>query len=97
VEALAGKRIGLTRDEILKLTKLPDNVVSLVKRSLYAYLKYKDIIHSRSFDEQTREDVSMVDIDSQKVRAFVHQARMKRGFPLLEDEEPEMVLQHLRL
>ena len=25
VEALAGKRIGLTRDEILKLTKLPDN------------------------------------------------------------------------
>ena len=69
--------------------------MSLVKRSLYAYLKYKDIIHSRSFDEQTREDVSMVDIDSQKVRAFVHQARMKRGFPLSEDEEPEMVLQHL--
>lgn len=25
VEALAGKRIGLTRDEILTLTKLPDN------------------------------------------------------------------------
>jgi len=25
VEALAGKRIGLTRDEILMLTKLPDN------------------------------------------------------------------------
>ena len=75
----------------------PSVLVSLAKLSLYAYLKYKGIIREQSFDEQTRDDVSMADIDPQKVRAFVHQARMKRGFPLSEDKEPETVLQHLRL
>lgn len=72
-------------------------LVSLAKRSLYEYLKYKGIIQSQSFDEQTREGVSMADIDPQKVRAFVHQARMKRGFPLSEEEASKTVLQHLRL
>ena len=70
---------------------------SLVKQSLIAYLKYKGIIQLLNLDEQTREGVSMADIDPQKVRSFVHQARMKRGFPLSEEETPENVLTHLRL
>ncbi len=70
---------------------------SLVKQSLIAYLKYKGIIQTLNLDEQTRERVSMADIDPQKVRSFVHQARMKRGFPLSEEETPENVLTHLRL
>ena len=70
---------------------------SLVKQSLIAYLKYKGIIQTLNLDEQTRERVSMADIDPQKVRSFVHQARMKRGFPLSEEETPENVLIHLRL
>ena len=75
----------------------PSVLISLVKQSLYAYLKYKGVIQTQSFDEQTREHVSMADIDPQKVRSFVHQARMKRGFPLSEEESPETVLAHLRL
>ena len=75
----------------------PSVLVSLVKQSLYAYLKYKGIIQTLSFDEQTRDDASMADIDAKKIRDFLHQARQKRGFPLAEDSEPETVLQHLRL
>ena len=75
----------------------PSVLISLVKQSLYAYLKYKGIIQTLSFDEQTREDASMADIDVKKIRDFLHQARQKRGFPLAEDSEPETVLQHLRL
>lgn len=75
----------------------PSVLISLVKQSLYAYLKYKGIIQTLSFDEQTRDDASMADIDAKKIRDFLHQARQKRGFPLAEDSEPETVLQHLRL
>ena len=75
----------------------PSVLVSLVKQSLYAYLKYKGIIQTLSFDEQTRDDVTMADIDAAKIRNFLHQARKKRGFPLDEDSEPETVLRHLRL
>ena len=70
---------------------------SLVKQSLIAYLKYKGIIQMLNLDEQTREGISIADIDPQKVRSFVHQARMKRGFPLSEEETSENVLTHLRL
>lgn len=75
----------------------PAVLESLVKQSLIAYLKYKGIIQTQNLDEQTRDDVSMADIDPQKVRSFVHQARMKRGFPLSEEETPKNVLTHLRL
>ncbi len=75
----------------------PSVLVSLVKQSLYAYLKYKGIIQTLSFDEQTRDDVSMADIDAKKIKDFLHQARQKRGFPLAEDTDPITVLKHLRL
>ena len=75
----------------------PAVLESLVKQSLITYLKYKGIIQDQNLDEQTRDGVSMADIDPLKVRAFVHQARMKRGFPLSEEETPENVLTHLRL
>ena len=72
-------------------------LISLVKQSLYTYLKYKGIIQALNFDEQMREDVTIADIDPAKVKQFVHQARMKRGFPLSENEKPETILAHLRL
>ena len=75
----------------------PTVLVSLVKQSLYAYLKYKGIIQALSFDEQTRDDASMADIDAKKIKDFLHQARQKRGFPLTEDADPITVLKHLRL
>ena len=75
----------------------PSVLISLVKQSLYTYLKYKGIIQALDFDEQTREETSMADIDPQKVQQFLHQARTKRGFPLLENEAPATVLAHLRL
>lgn len=75
----------------------PSVLVSLVKQSLYAYLKYKGIIQTLSFDEQTRDDASMADIDTKKIKDFLHQAHQKRGFPLAEDSDPMTVLKHLRL
>ena len=75
----------------------PSVLVSLVKQSLYAYLKYKGVIQTLSFDEQTRDDASMADIDATKIKNFLHQARQKRGFPLAEDSDPVTVLRHLRL
>ena len=75
----------------------PSVLISLVKQSLYAFLKYKGIIQTLTFDEQTREDASMADIDAKKIKDFLHQARQKRAFPLDEDSEPEKVLKHLRL
>lgn len=75
----------------------PSVLVSLVKQSLYAYLKYKGIIQALSFDEKTRDDASMADIDENKIKDFLHQARQKRGFPLGEDSDPITVLKHLRL
>ena len=75
----------------------PSVLVSLVKQSLYAYLKYKGVIQTLSFDEQTRDDASMADIDAKKIKDFLHQARQKRGFPLAEDSDPMTVLKHLRL
>ena len=75
----------------------PSVLVSLVKQSLYAYLKYKGIIQTLSFDEQTRDDASMADIDANKIKDFLHQACQKRGFPLAEDSDPMTVLKHLRL
>ena len=75
----------------------PSVLVSLVKQSLYAYLKYKGVIQTLSFDEQTRDDASMDDIDATKIKDFLHQARQKRGFPLAEDSDPVTVLRHLRL
>ena len=75
----------------------PSVLVSLVKQSLYAYLKYKGIIQTLSFDEQIRDDASMADIDAKKIKDFLHQARQKRGFPLAEDSDPKTVLRHLRL
>ena len=72
-------------------------LVSLVKQSLYEYLKYKGIIQTLSFDEQTRDDASMADIDAKKIKDFLQQARQKRGFPLAEDTDPITVLKHLRL
>lgn len=60
----------------------PSVLVSLVKQSLYAFLKYKGIIQTLTFDEQIREDASMADIDANKIKDFLHQARKKRAFPL---------------
>lgn len=75
----------------------PSVLVSLVKQSLYAYLKYKGVIQTLSFDEMTREDASMDDIDARKIKDFLHQSRQKRGFPLSEDTDSDTVLKHLRL
>ena len=75
----------------------PSVLISLVKQSLIAFLKYKGIIQTLTFDEQTRYDASMADIDAKKIKDFLHQARKKRAFPLDEDSEPEKVLRHLRL
>ena len=75
----------------------PTVLVSLVKQSLYAFLKYKGIIQEQSLDEQVRYDATMDVIDPDKVREFIRKARTKRGFPLQEETKPADLLKHLHM
>ncbi len=75
----------------------PSVLISLAKQSLYAYLKYKGVIHDYTLDEQIRDDASLEDIDPQKVRDFIKKARLKRNFPLDEDTSPIDLLNHFRM
>ena len=75
----------------------PTVLVSLVKQSLYAFLKYKGIIQEQSLDEQVRYDATMDVIDPDKVREFIRKARTKRGFPLPEETKPADLLKHLHM
>ena len=75
----------------------PSVLLSLVKQSLHAFLKYKGIIQEQSLDEQVRYDANMDEIDPNKVREFIRKARNKRGFPLPEDTTPLELLKHFRM
>lgn len=75
----------------------PSVLLSLVKQSLHAFLKYKGIIQEQSLDEQVRYDANMDEIDPNKVREFIRKARNKRGFPLPEDTTPIELLKHFRM
>lgn len=75
----------------------PSVLLSLVKQSLHAFLKYKGIVQEQSLDEQVRYDANMDEIDPNKVREFIRKARNKRGFPLPEDTTPIELLKHFRM
>lgn len=72
-------------------------LLSAIHQTLYEYLKYKGVIQTKSFDELVHDDVTIDDIDGQKVADFVQIAMQKRGFPLPVGSPVEKVLHHLRL
>ena len=59
----------------------PSVLLSLVKQSLHAFLKYKGIIQEQSLDEQVRYDANMDEIDPNKVREFIRKARNNADSP----------------
>ena len=63
--------------------------------ALVNLLEEKELIRTAPFDASVCKDASMDDIDTERIRWFVHTAQRKRGFPLSPDEEPEKILTHL--
>jgi len=74
-----------------------DDLNSGVYASLVNYLKEKEIIRTGPFDATMNEKATLEDLDTDKIKEFVHIAKTKRAFPLPVDSSPETILTHLNL
>jgi ATP-dependent DNA helicase RecG len=70
---------------------------SAIYSSLIRYLEEKEYIRTVPFDATLNLSASIGDLDSDKIKEFVHIARSKRGFPLSEEAATETILIHLNL
>lgn len=70
---------------------------SAVYASLVQYLEEKGYLRILPFDVTYNPSATLNDIDREKVAAFVHVARERRGFPLPVGSSLETVLTHLDL
>ena len=84
-------------DLIRKRFNTPNELNSGVYASLVSYLKEKEIIRTGPFDAASNDLATMEDLDTEKIREFVHIAKTRRGFPLSTETTPEIVLTHLNL
>ncbi|MCE5174430.1 MAG: ATP-binding protein [Bacteroidales bacterium] len=74
-----------------------DELQTAVYASLIDYLSDKEYIRRLPFDATLAFNATIDDIDSEKIRKFVHSAGVRRGFPFGEDVEPFELLTHLNL
>jgi hypothetical protein len=65
--------------------------------ALVLYLENRKLIRNGPFDSMVNPEAGLEDLSSEKIRRFVGIARRARGFPLTEDTEPRLVLEHLHL
>jgi len=74
-----------------------DELIAAVQVSLVDYLEACGIIQSRPFEEQSRPDAALAEMDAQAVARFISIARRGRQFPLSEQASVSDVLTHLHL
>ncbi len=72
-------------------------LISGVYAALVLYLENRKLIRNGPFDSTVSPEARLVDLSDEKIRRFVGIARRARGFPLTEDTEPRLVLEHLHL
>lgn len=72
-------------------------LVGAVYAALVQYLEEKEFIRTGPFDAAPCRKATMADLDENRIRKFLKQARKARAFPLSENAEPEDVLAHLNL
>lgn len=74
-----------------------DGLRTSVYASLVRYLEEKEYIRWRPFDASYGSGATIEDLDEDKMRNFIHMARLKRNFPLTVETSPESLLTHLDL
>lgn len=74
-----------------------DGLRTSVYASLIRYLEEKEYIRWRPFDASVDNDATLKDLDEDKMRNFIHMARLKRNFPLPVEISPVALLTHLDL
>lgn len=74
-----------------------DELKSAVYASLVHYLMEKEIIRTGPFDATMHPSATLQDIDDEKVKDFVRNARSRRGFPFQEESPVLSILTHLNL
>ena len=75
----------------------PSELITGVYAALILYLEDRKLIRTGPFDSTLCAEAELDDLDAEKIRLFVGIARRARGFPLSEDTEPALVLEHLHL
>jgi predicted HTH transcriptional regulator len=75
----------------------PVDLKTVLFNSLVDFLKDEGVISNNVFDESVRKDVSLSDIDEDKVKWFLTMAKIKRKYPLDINTPVKDVLTHLNL
>ena len=85
------------RDIIRKTFVDIDGLRTLVYASLVRYLEEKEYIRWKPFDAACDNGATLDDLDEDKMKNFIHMARLKRNFPLSVETSPVVLLTHLDL
>ncbi len=72
-------------------------LVSAVYAALVQVLEDRELIRTGPFDGAACPNATIADLDEEKMRRFIQEARRARGFPLREDASSEELLIHLNL
>ena len=72
-------------------------LVAAVYAALVQVLEDRELIRIGPFDAAACPNATMADLDDEKMRRFIREARRARGFPLREDGTAEDLLTHLNL
>jgi predicted HTH transcriptional regulator len=65
--------------------------------ALVQVLADRELIRTAPFDAAPSPNATFADLDEEKMRRFIREARRARGFPLQEGASPEELLIHLNL
>lgn len=85
------------RDIVRKTFVDIDGLRTSVYASLIRYLEEKEYIRWKPFDTSNDNDATLDDLDENKMKNFIHMARLKRNFPLTVETSPTTLLTHLDL
>jgi len=72
-------------------------LVGAVYAALVQVLEDRELIRTGPFDAAACPNATMADLDEEKMRRFIREARRARGFPLREEATAEELLTHLNL
>ena len=85
------------RDIIRRPVVEIDGLRTSVYASLVRYLEEKEYIRWKPFDAACDNGATLDDLDEDKMKNFIHMARLKRNFPLSVETSPVVLLTHLDL
>lgn len=72
-------------------------LIAGVYAALVQVLEERELIRTGPFDAAPCAKATLADLDEEKMRRFLREARRARGFPLAEEASPQELLTHLNL